>query len=187
MDFDDDDFFGGAGRGFFPPRPRFASMFDDEDDFFFPSFFHRRRRHPVFDMSWPFRRHHRRRPAYRPDPFFDADFPPTDPAAGSSSAMMDPDEVHVKLLPDGRMEVRGGSDQQHQDGGRSYRCSRRFYRSMDVPDDLDVAHLRSLMDGNNELVIKKPVRLDAVEDAAPQPRSGPHERVVPIRVEGRDF
>merc|ERR1712002_1353461 len=188
MDFDDDDFFSGAGRSFFPPR--FASMFDDDDDFFFPSFLHRRRRHPVYDMGWPFRRHHhhRRRPVFRPDPFFEDDFPSADPAGAgaSTTTMMNPDEVHVKLLPDGRMEVRGGSDEQRQDGGRSYRCSRRFYRSMDVPDDLDVAHLRSLMDSNNELVIKKPIKLDAVEGAAPQP-SGPHERIVPIRIEGRDF
>merc|ERR1719219_1074801 len=93
--------------------------------------------------------------------------------------MSQPEEVRVKLLPGGRMAVTGNSQQSRSENGTTFRSMSKFYRSMDVPDDLDVAHLKSMMDENNELTIKRPEKLISVDKSPCLAIEGRQERIIP--------
>merc|ERR1719354_475376 len=166
---------------YYPRRPassfmRFPSWmdfddlgFDDDWPFERPRFPRRSRRSLFDDM-------HQR--LQMPDPEFD--FGP----------QMSPSEVRVKLLPDGRMAITGNSEQSHVKNGTTFRSSNKFYRSMDVPDDLDVGYLQSMMDQNNELTIQRQqpsavTGSSSSSTAVPAIEQNPQERIIEVQIDGR--
>jgi len=158
-------------RSFFLRKPLWMQI---EEDLFF------NRSRDWYRPYGAFRRFRRRPwvPKFYDDSFFDMDWPFSRKTFPSTSFddFCQPEEIQVKLLPDKRLEIRGNTEDSGEKDGRSFRCSRKFYHSMDVPDNMDVDGLQSLMNKNNELVISRP---------RPTTKNNV-ERIIEIQVEPRE-
>ena len=87
------------------------------------------------------------------------------------------EQVHVRLLPDRRLEITGNTVGNYEKDGRTYRSSKKFCRTVSLPESVDVEPLTSLMDSKGELTIERPQNQLTIADRP--------ERVVEVVVEGQ--